>query len=252
MPHDDLDLSCRLHDRAVAARADGKYGQAESLGQRALALLERAAGPDHPDVANVLNHLAGLHVDRSEYAKAEALYQRAVRIMEQCTIEAPVELKASEGDGLTTGRRCSADFQSAVSPNCIRQGVGDTEKLANFRQRADCKSAKQQIENLRYGTGRPAAGEANGEQKSVKGRVPQAFAGAVDWESPRPRSKAPEDWRTQNLAEIDRLHVQSLGDLACSTASRAGVCRGRAALSSRSRDRGESVCPGRPRRSPPF
>lgn len=81
MTPDLIKLACRLHQRAVSQRAAGNLDQAESLGQRALALLEKAAGPDHPDVANVLNHLAGVHVDRSEYAKAERLYRRAVRIM---------------------------------------------------------------------------------------------------------------------------------------------------------------------------
>lgn len=40
MPRADIIQACKLHDRAVAARADGKYDQAVSLGQRALALLE--------------------------------------------------------------------------------------------------------------------------------------------------------------------------------------------------------------------
>ncbi len=44
----------------------------------------------------------------------------------------------------------SADLQSAVSPNCIRQGVGSAGELGAFERAADCKSAIQQIANLRY------------------------------------------------------------------------------------------------------
>ena len=41
----------------------------------------------------------------------------------------------------------SADFQSAVSPNCIRQGVGHPQRPADY------KSAIRQIGNLRYAFG---------------------------------------------------------------------------------------------------
>src|SRR5262245_62083725 len=44
--------------------------------------MEEAVGPDHPDVANILNSLAGIHEDRGVYAVAEELYRRAVRLME--------------------------------------------------------------------------------------------------------------------------------------------------------------------------
>jgi len=50
-----------------------------------------------------------------------------------------------------------ADFQSAVSRNCILPGAGIFETLATARRAADCKSAIRQIENLRYGAGAFAA-----------------------------------------------------------------------------------------------
>ena len=49
----------------------------------ALRLLEEAVGPDHPDVANVLNTFAAIHLDLDQYATAEALCRRSVGIMEQ-------------------------------------------------------------------------------------------------------------------------------------------------------------------------
>ena len=45
---------------------------------------------------------------------------------------------------------CSADFQSAVSQNCILQGVSGIRSVSSSRRVADYKSAIRQIENLRY------------------------------------------------------------------------------------------------------
>src|SRR5437016_13397993 len=61
-----------------------------------------------------------------------------------------------------TGKRSilqpgSADLQSAVSPNCIRQRVGQAGRPQSFERAADCKSAifttsyVAGIANLRYG-----------------------------------------------------------------------------------------------------
>ena len=47
----------------------------------------------------------------------------------------------------------SADFQSAVSPNCIRKGVGAVPRVGLFRRDADYKSAIRQSATLRYESG---------------------------------------------------------------------------------------------------
>ena len=44
----------------------------------------------------------------------------------------------------------SAELHSAVSPNCIRQGVRLFRKLAPSPRAAECNSAIRQIGNLRY------------------------------------------------------------------------------------------------------
>ena len=51
---------------------------------------------------------------------------------------------------MSVARRCSADFQSAVSRNCILRSSGPVERTGIARRPADYKSAIQQIENLRY------------------------------------------------------------------------------------------------------
>ena len=58
----------------------GRYTETELLYYRALAILEKALGPEHPDVATSLNNLAELYRSQGKYAKAEALCQRSLAI----------------------------------------------------------------------------------------------------------------------------------------------------------------------------
>jgi len=74
----------RLFNRAgLYLVARGRYAEAEPLYQRALAISEKALGPEHPNVANSLNNLAALYRGQGKYAEAEPLYQRALAIREK-------------------------------------------------------------------------------------------------------------------------------------------------------------------------
>jgi MYXO-CTERM domain-containing protein len=53
------------------------------LYQRALAIREKALGPDHPENAFALNGLAAAYLEKKDYARAEPLYQRALAIREK-------------------------------------------------------------------------------------------------------------------------------------------------------------------------
>ena len=75
--------AARLNEEAVALYRAGKYAQAVPLLQRALAIQEKALGPEHPDVALSLNNLAGLYHAQGRYADAEPLLRRALEIMEK-------------------------------------------------------------------------------------------------------------------------------------------------------------------------
>ena len=57
--------------------------QAEPLYKRALAIIQKALGPTHPDVATGLNNLALLYATQGPYAQAEPLYKRALAIREK-------------------------------------------------------------------------------------------------------------------------------------------------------------------------
>ncbi len=54
----------------------GKYAEAKPLYLRSLAIREKALGPEHPDVAESLNNLAGLYDNQGRYAEAEPLHER--------------------------------------------------------------------------------------------------------------------------------------------------------------------------------
>ena len=60
-----------------------KYVEAEPLYQRFQAIVEKALGPEHPNVAATLQGLAVLYLAQGRYAQAEPLYRRSLAIMEK-------------------------------------------------------------------------------------------------------------------------------------------------------------------------
>jgi tetratricopeptide (TPR) repeat protein len=72
-----------LNETAVYYNARAAWAEAEPLLQRALAIREKALGPEHPALATRLNNLAELYQDTGRWAEAEPLYQRAIAILEK-------------------------------------------------------------------------------------------------------------------------------------------------------------------------
>ena len=79
----DTRFATSLEKLAEVYGAQGKYGEAEALFKRELAISEKALGSDHPNVALSLNNLAGLYRDQGNYAQAEPLYKRSLAIREK-------------------------------------------------------------------------------------------------------------------------------------------------------------------------
>ncbi len=79
----ELEEAKRLAADADRLEKGGQYDEAIPLAQRALAIREKALGPDHPDVAASLDALAELYLDKQAYARAEPLYERALVIREK-------------------------------------------------------------------------------------------------------------------------------------------------------------------------
>jgi tetratricopeptide (TPR) repeat protein len=71
----DLEEAKRLNQEAIKLYQQGKYNEAIPLARRSLSILEKALGPDHPNVATSLNNLAGLYYSQGNYSAAEPLYK---------------------------------------------------------------------------------------------------------------------------------------------------------------------------------
>jgi tetratricopeptide (TPR) repeat protein len=72
-----------LNQAGSYLRERARFAEGEPLCQRVLAMVQKALGPDHPDVATSLNNLAELYRARGKYAEAEPPCQRALAILEK-------------------------------------------------------------------------------------------------------------------------------------------------------------------------
>ena len=77
------DNSAALNSLAVSLSDAGEYSAAEPLYRQALAIDEKALGPDHPLVATVLSNLGELLQAKGDYAGAEPLFLQALAIDEK-------------------------------------------------------------------------------------------------------------------------------------------------------------------------
>ncbi len=80
---DDARLAPDLVTLATMVHAEGKYEEARTLLERALALYEETLGEDHPKVASTLSNLAIVLRDMGRAAEALPFIERAVSIEEK-------------------------------------------------------------------------------------------------------------------------------------------------------------------------
>ena len=66
--------------QALELYRKGQYDRAVDVTKKALEVAEENVGPDHPDVASILNNLAAFYETQGQYAQAEPLYKRALAI----------------------------------------------------------------------------------------------------------------------------------------------------------------------------
>ena len=72
-----------LSKKVVELYRAGKFAEAVPLAKQALAIREKALGPESPYVAGALNNLAGLYRNQGRYTEAEPLYKQALAIYEK-------------------------------------------------------------------------------------------------------------------------------------------------------------------------
>ena len=72
-----------LNDEVMSLYRQGHYDRAVVVAKMALQVAEQSLGPDHPNVANSLNSLAGLYRTQGQYTQAEPLFKRSLAIWEK-------------------------------------------------------------------------------------------------------------------------------------------------------------------------
>jgi len=73
-------VATSLNNLAALYKTQGDYAKAEPLYKRALAIFEKALGPNHPDVAQSLGNMATLYRATKRDKEALELEKRAERI----------------------------------------------------------------------------------------------------------------------------------------------------------------------------
>ncbi len=76
-------VAASLNNLAKLYQAQGAYAEAEPLHKRALAVWEKALGPEHPNVATALKNYAALLRQTGRGAEAERLEARAKTIQSE-------------------------------------------------------------------------------------------------------------------------------------------------------------------------
>ena len=79
----EIDQVTNLINQAEDHLKQRRYAEAEPLYKHALAIIEKAVGPNHPVFVAMLNKLATIYLLQRKYAEAEPLYRRALEIREK-------------------------------------------------------------------------------------------------------------------------------------------------------------------------
>ncbi len=72
-----------MTDLARLHAGKGRYAEAEPLLRQALAIREKALGPEHPEVAQSLTDLAHLYESQGRHSEAEPLFKRSQEILKK-------------------------------------------------------------------------------------------------------------------------------------------------------------------------
>ena len=103
----------------------GKYAEAESLFERAVAIDEKALDPDPPRRGHEPQQPGGVYRDLGKYAEAEPLYKRSLAIREKVlgptTSTWPTSLNAR---------------QSSIDPRQVRRGRAAVQALTRLGKRS--------------------------------------------------------------------------------------------------------------------
>jgi tetratricopeptide (TPR) repeat protein len=95
-------------------RAQGRYPEAEPLFKRALAIDEKALGPDHPTVGTILEGLAGLYFAQSDWERAVEFGRRSTSAITLRMERGTLVGEALTGKGKSEAAQLSERFWELV------------------------------------------------------------------------------------------------------------------------------------------
>ncbi len=149
-----LDLAVTQQNLAVVLDKDHQRDAAEALYRKALATKEAALGKDHPSVATTLTNLGALLLDRKDYAGAEPLLDRALRIEETRGPDHPNLVVILRNQALVY----EATKRDAEAERALRRALAIEEKRGIGSTGADGTRAR--LASLLRRTGRAAEAKA--------------------------------------------------------------------------------------------
>jgi tetratricopeptide (TPR) repeat protein len=94
-----------LNQQVLQLYGQGKYKEAASVAERALAAAERVLGKEHPNALTSMNNLALLYQAQRRYPEAEPLFKRALEAQERV-------LGTEHPDTLTSVNNLAALYQA--------------------------------------------------------------------------------------------------------------------------------------------
>jgi tetratricopeptide (TPR) repeat protein len=108
-----------------------RYSDAEQLASQALAIAEDRLGPDHPQVALILDNLAAANSEQGRFSEAEPLYRRAIAIQQKSLAANHPDLASTLIDYAAllrkTGRKKQASNLETRARNIRSANPGDRQ-----------------------------------------------------------------------------------------------------------------------------
>src|SRR5262249_45834129 len=185
--------SLRLNNLAKTYHDQGRYAEAEPLYKRALAVAEKALGPEHPEVGLRLNNLATLYSAQGRYAEAAPLLKRALAIDEKAlgpehpsvglflnNLADLYRAQTNYGEAEPLYKRALAIHEKALGPDHLDVGR-DLSNLAAvaFEQSDWARAADYWRRSTSVIIGRPRRGAPVGESLTGKRK---SEASQVSWQ----------------------------------------------------------------------
>ncbi len=162
-----------LDDLASVHEDLGQFTQAERYCRKALLILEKSLGAEHPSVAAVLAHLGGIYIQMGQGSKAEPLLRRALEIRWQHGHASPLEQAEILNEGaildVVQGNKLGAEALLHRALALFEQELGpEHERVASALSSLACLA-------LDSARDREAAAYAERAWK-ILGKIPQAPA----------------------------------------------------------------------------